>query len=706
MKSRTLVLFIVAGFLTLCGWVLVDAVRNGKNPQVEPLAAAAVSDTSTALPADAPAEPPAGDTAEQPAIEPTPKTPKEINVAAISGPERTVTLGAVYPEAIQRTNDPSKYKFQIELTTLGAAIRTATLSEFDNRDPDNRQPLALLSPLGNDRPVYSLANTALRIAPRNAERFGSRAFPLDRLHWQSVETDDPDAATFEAELLELDSNAPVLRLVKTYRVQPGSYDVHCTLAAENLTDEPLQIQMEFYGPVGLPQEDTRQDVRKIVAAYKTEKDIQTRALTALEIRNTEREKINPSQGIFSQLRGLFGTPTPPDEKLRLALNGSHPPLIWAAATNKYFAAIVRAVGAAPTEPGPIRFKRAAYIDKNLKDKDPAENAGAVALLESETLLLDKAGTEADKTVLQLEVFLGPKDKSLFEAHQTYRTLQYFQTIDFRGCCCPTSIIGPLAFGIIWLMKSLYTLMGPFGNYGIVVIFLVIIVRMLLHPVTKYSQVSMMRMQKLGPKLQEIQKKYANNKKEMNRQMMEVYREMGASPIAGMLPMFLQMPIWIALWTAVYTSVDLRGQGFLPFWITDLSAPDHLCRFPFGLSLPYFGEYLNLLPLLMGAVMYAQQKMMPTSQAAAQSNPQVAQQQKMMMIMFPLMFPLLLYHGPSGVNLYIMTSIGAGVIEQMVIRKHIREREEYEAKCTVPTTAKTGGKAKKKKTKPMYRFDRT
>ena len=139
----------------------------------------------------------------------------------------------------------------------------------------------------------------------------------------------------------------------------------------------------------------------------------------------------------------------------------------------------------------------------------------------------------------------------------------------------------MAFGIMWLMNTLYTLMGPLGNYGVVIIFLVFLVRLAMHPITKKSQVSMMKMQKLGPKMKEIQAKYANNKQEMNKQVMAMYREQGVSPVSGMLPMFLQMPIWIALWTAVYTSIDMRGAGFLPFWMTDLSMPDRLFQFPFG-----------------------------------------------------------------------------------------------------------------------------
>lgn len=710
MKSRTIVLFVVTGFVMLCGLLVMDAVRSKRPPALLPLAAEAAQET---------AETPAPDTSAETAETPEPSTEPAAPAPAVEATpivypnltafnpqtENTVTLGAVYPD-IQRTADETRYKFKVELTTLGAAVKSAVLSEFDNRDPKDRKPLELLSPLSNSRMVYSLANTALRVAPAGAERFGEKAFPLDRLNWRLVPGEDGDAAAFEAVLTEQGTQTPMLRLTKTYRIRPGSYDLTCELAAENLTAAPLQAMMELRGPVGLSREDTREDTRKVIVAYKKEEGIETRLLTAADIRVAEREKIRPEQGFFVQLKNLFSTPTPPSVRLKLALKNGPLPMLWTASTNKYFAAILRPVGASPDVPGPARFSRATYYDAELMDDLPAEHAGAAGLIDTEPLLLAAAQDSGHRQTLTFEMYLGPKDKSVFEANETYRTLAYFQTIDFRGCCCPTAMIAPLAFGIMWLIKTMYTLMGPLGNYGVVIIFLVFIVRLILHPVTKRSQVSMMKMQKVGPKIQEIQKKYANNKQELQRKTMEVYREMGVSPVTGMLPMFLQMPIWIALWTAVYTSVDLRGQSFLPFWITDLSAPDHLFKFPFGLAIPYFGEYLNLLPLLMGGVMYAQQKMMPTSQAAAQANPQVAQQQKMMMIMMPLMFPLMLYHGPSGVNLYIMSSIGAGVIEQMVIRKHIREREELESQGMVPVTAKTGGKVKKKKAKPMFKFDKS
>jgi YidC/Oxa1 family membrane protein insertase len=250
-----------------------------------------------------------------------------------------------------------------------------------------------------------------------------------------------------------------------------------------------------------------------------------------------------------------------------------------------------------------------------------------------------------------------------------------------------------------LMKWMYSFVH---NYGIVIIILVFLMRLAMHPVTKKSQVSMSKMSKLAPKVEQIRKKYANNKTEMNRQIMALYKEQGASPVMGMLPLMVQMPVWIALWSAVNASIELRGAAFLPVWITDLSVPDALFRFS-AVTLPLLGKLdsFNLLPILMGVAFYLQQKLMPHQQAAS-TSPQMAQQQKMMMIMMPLMFPLLLYKAPSGVNLYIMASTFAGVIEQYFIRKHTREKKQDESKGLVSVTSKTGGKVKKKKPKPFYK----
>ena len=319
-------------------------------------------------------------------------------------------------------------------------------------------------------------------------------------------------------------------------------------------------------------------------------------------------------------------------------------------------------------------------------------------LKTATAKLAPTGQVDSTRAYKFQLYLGPKDKSLFDKNELYRKLGFVQTIDFLACCCPASIISPLAFGILALMKWMY---GFIANYGVVIIILVFLMRLVMHPVTKKSQLSMGKMTKLAPKAEEIKKKYANNKTEMNKHLMALYREQGASPVMGMLPMMVQMPIWIALWSAVYTGIELRGAPFLPFWITDLSAPDALVRFS-AVTVPLLGwkiDSLNLLPILMGVAFYLQQKLMP-KQAAAATNPQVAQQQKMMMVMLPVLFPLMLYKAPSGVNLYIMASTFAGVIEQHVIRKHVHEKTQAEEKGLVAATKKNRRQDKKEKAKAV------
>jgi YidC/Oxa1 family membrane protein insertase len=362
--------------------------------------------------------------------------------------------------------------------------------------------------------------------------------------------------------------------------------------------------------------------------------------------------------------------------------------------NKYFAAVAVPVveGGAKTANWLIG-RDGLFFNPDAKKSSEDEEIAVSYQTKIEDIL---AG---EKKQYRFELFIGPKDKRLFDKDEYFTAMGFVHTIDFMGCCCPASIIRPMAFFILASMNWLYVFIP---NYGVVIIIFVFIIRLLIHPLTKKSQISMSKMQTLGPKVEEIKKKYANNKQEMQRKMMEVYKEHGASPIKGMLPMFIQMPIWIALYSSIYSNIDLRGAEFLPFWITDLSAPDALISFK-AFTLPLFGKIssFNLLPIMMGVAFYLQQKLTPKA-ATASTNPQLEQQQKMMMIMMPIMFPLLLYKAPSGLNLYIMASTFAGVIEQYVIRKHIREKEEQEKQGLVTVTSKTGGKSKKKKGKPFYK----
>jgi YidC/Oxa1 family membrane protein insertase len=575
--------------------------------------------------------------------------------------------------------------FQLELSSQGAPIRSAVFSGFDDRDPDNPRPLEILSPvkLQDGSEVLSMTSEGFQNEALVQQEL---EVPLQDLHWESYDVekgaDGSQTARFELVIKTVSDKTavkkPVVKLIKTYKIVPGSYLINCDIAVENLSDSNQKVRFSLGGPIGLGREAFRTDMRRVMAGF----------------RNTEGRV----EAVSLNSKKLSKAKETADR--RLIIPGAD--FLWVATTNKYFAAIVVPVA----DKGQELCKWVADKTGRLYNPDGLDNTGDEMIgldLKIAPFKLAPANQENSETTYKFLMYLGPKDKSLFDNNEMYNKLGFANTITFMPCfCCPTCIIHPIAFAILALMKWMY---GFIGNYGIVIIILVFLFRLAMHPVTKKSQISMRKMTKLAPKAEEIKKKYANNKAEMNKQMMALYKEQGASPIMGFLPMMVQMPIWIALWSAVNASIELRGKGFLPFWITDLSMPDALYRFPTAIIVPLLGwkiESLNLLPLMMGLAFYLQQKLMP-HQAGASANPQVAQQQKMMMIMMPLMFPLMLYNAPSGVNLYIMSSTFAGVFEQYFIRKHIREKEEAESQGLVAATSKTGGKVKKKKPKPFYKI---
>jgi YidC/Oxa1 family membrane protein insertase len=657
---KSILVLILIGFCFFCGWLVVESglfqsCRAGEKLPCILLQKTTANEKFGA--ANAPAE-------EGAYLEAADFTA----FSADNAPARSVTLGSIDPR--------SGFKFELELSSKGAAIKKATFSEFDDRDYRDPQPLVILSPVyrADGREILSIANTDFVFVQQGLK------LALDKLHWKSygVERgyDGSQTARFEAIIKEDETGKAVLKLNKSYKVPVGSYHLDFDLTVENLSASEQKVRFDLAGPIGLGREGVRADMRKVVGGFR---DLLQGRVTSVRL---DAKKLNKATSLAERRLTKAGTG-----------------FLWAAAVNKYFAAILV----------PVPKKGKDFCDWVAEKTGRFYNPDGYPDTGDETVGVDlkiipsklaAAGQAGSARTYNFQLYVGPKDKSLFDKNELYSKLGFVQTIDFLACCCPASIISPLAFGILAAMKWLY---GFVGNYGVVIIILVFLFRLVMHPITKKSQVSMGKMSKLAPKAEEIKKKYAGNKAEMNKQIMALYKEQGASPIMGFLPMMFQMPIWIALWSAVYAGIELRGAAFLPFWITDLSVPDALVRFS-TVTVPLLGwkiDSLNLLPILMGVAFYLQQKLMP-SQAAASANPQVAQQQKMMMIMMPLMFPLLLYKAPSGVNLYIMASTFAGIVEQYVIRKHIREKEEAESRGLVAATSKTGGKVKKKKPKPFFK----
>ena len=226
------------------------------------------------------------------------------------------------------------------------------------------------------------------------------------------------------------------------------------------------------------------------------------------------------------------------------------------------------------------------------------------------------------------VYLGPQElKVINNVNPEWTAIIYFGTFDF------------IAQLLLQLLGFFYNLVH---NWGLAIIILSIAVYFLLFPLSIKQMRSMKEMQLLQPKIEALRKELKDNPQRLNKEIMELYKEHKVNPLGGCLPLLLQMPIFFALYQALIRSVALRGAHFL--WIKDLSSPDQ--AFVFKNSIPFLGNQVNILPILMAIGMFVQQKI-----SMAKATGEAAQQQKMMSIIMPIMFGVIFYQMPSGLVLY-------------------------------------------------------
>ena len=240
-------------------------------------------------------------------------------------------------------------------------------------------------------------------------------------------------------------------------------------------------------------------------------------------------------------------------------------------------------------------------------------------------------------VFTANIFVGPRDQSVLNSVESKIT-GISETINYGWFWF-------LARPMLWVLNGINHVVM---NYGIAIIIMTILLRLLMWPLTRKSYASMAAMQKMQPEMQRIQKLYANDKMRLQMEMMKLYQTHKTSPMSGCLPMLLQIPIFFALYKALLVSVQMRNAHFL--WISDLSAMD-----------PYF-----ILPILMGLTMWMQQYLQSANKSAP-ANDVVAQTQKMMNWM-PLLFTIMFAWMPAGLVLYWTVSNIFGIIQMQLIKK--------------------------------------
>lgn len=260
----------------------------------------------------------------------------------------------------------------------------------------------------------------------------------------------------------------------------------------------------------------------------------------------------------------------------------------------------------------------------------------------------KGGVQKDA----FTIFIGP---------QIYDTLQAYgleKTINFGTFYGVKWLVAPIGEYVI--LPTLSFLHSFIANYGIVIILFSLLMKIVLQPFSASQMKSMQKMKAVQPLLQKVQEKYKDDRTMLSQETMKIYSEYGINPAGGCLPMIMQMPILISLWSVLSSWMDIRHQHFFG-WISDLSAPDVILDL--GFKLPLFQvDKLSGLALLMGIAMFIQQKMTVTDP-----------NQKSMVYIMPIMFIFMFSGFPSGLNVYYFVFTVLGILQQVWITKFSKNK---------------------------------
>ncbi len=581
---------------------------------------------------------------------------------AVGGDAARVMLG-------QTEFDPDgkqPYPIGVELTTRGAAVQSVTLNRF-RAGLKRQEPYVYQQPYGmNILPAETRA-LAASMAARHVLVNGKHVNLWD-VNWRLTgqeKQEQRQTATFEVDILGPDGQK-LLTIRKQYTVRTHQddsrgYEVAVDYTLVNHTGAVLPTKLFYNGPTLAIE--SRNEIPEVVVG----------------LDNDQRVKLTHSAA---------SSYTP--EKGEVSLVDARLPMLWTGITSAYFEGLVR--------PTPVEGQGWYLSDVRVQAAAPAAPVTAEQYPAFTFETLEQKLAPDKPTELKMEAYFGPRWRDVLKTpYYAAFPRSYGETLVLSGGMCGFCTFAWLIDALVWLLGVFHWLFGGFasaGDWGLAIIALVILVRLALHPITKRSQINMAKMAKMGPEVERLKKKHGDNKEELNRAMMGFYKEQGATPILGCLPMLIQMPIWIALWSGLQSTFELRLSPFLWgfTWIDDLSQPDRLLAFrPIPLLFGWTVDGVNILPMLLAVVFFLQQKYMQPPQQAM--TPEQEQQQKMMKWM-TLLFPLLLYNGPSGLNLYILTSTGLGIWESKRVRAHLQEQDEREKQQRILVDAKPTRASKK------------
>lgn len=671
-QQRRLLVFGLVSFLTFYGWLFIGP-KFFPDLFPKPQADVAEVDGVDPVPADDAASENGAETSSNNAEEsggkstpavaaagdsdlPTDATPAEPETPKLPDfPSQTVVLGS--PDVA------SGYVLQVQLTSVGASVQSATLT--DSRYPVAENPEKLeprpqlrvvgnnltrnevIKPLTKDRAALTVDLDIESVDAAFKEQ-DLRA-SLRTLNWELLETekdvDNSDivsGATFR--IVSPDGSLEVRKIFQLQRVpsdklnEPDirqiygrAYQLDVSVQLRNISKKTIAAQYALQGPVGLPLEDVEnaRKYRDIKVGFLDETGaVSAELLTASAlVKDVQKERV--------------------EEWTR--------PIQYAGVDVQFFAALIVPTG------DQVARQSFATITPTVVTVDAESERSDISL----ELKSPEFEIPADGLVQHdFQMFLGPKSQELLVPFNADTIIDY-------------GWFGSISKFMVILLRTFH---GWGIHYGLAIVMLTILVRGMMFPISRKQAVSSKKMKDLQPQLTAIREKHKDDKQKLAQAQMDLYREADFNPFAGCLPVFLQLPIFISLYQALNNWVDLRMASFL--WIDNLAAPDAL--FEMGFSLPFLGSDFNLLPLITIVLFYAQQKMfMPPP-----TTDEMAMQQKMMNFMMIFM-GFLFYRVPAGLCVYFIASSAWGMSERKLL-EYLPEKPVDPEKIEKKKKKKEGG----------------
>ena len=558
---------------------------------------------------------------------------------------------------------PASYHLEVALTQRGAGVRSVASARFDAEYEDNKPRKRPLQILAEDKDKSVPPSMAIAILPSKkpaatavdeenaaAVTIGPGEIPLDSEDWEVVRDSQGLAVTvckkpgsaLEGQQVVFRTKVDELGLtvLKTFRIFPGQDGFECELTFES-PDKAQSVVYRLMGPHGIPIEGEWYTGTFREALFGVGDGTGTKLIT-LSADTIVKNKISPERI------------TP--EK----------PLKYAGIENQYFTSFLMPDPEPTAETRWDAVSKAIVIHEDLQARQKADIGIEIV---SKPVNVGPNVPVSHK----YKVYAGPKIGSDLPAGA--------QDVAFKTSYIPGAIwlaqtvITPLLGVTYQITQRVGGLFGKGGNYGVAIILLTMLVRLVMFPLGRKQALSAKKMQDLQPHMKELQEKFKDDKEAQTRETWALYKRHGVNPVSGCLPALVQLPIFVGLWQALNNSVSLRHAKFL--YIENLAAPDMLFKFP--TEIPYLGNYFNALPFIVVALMLVQTKLF----APPATTPEAEAQQKMMKYMMIFM-AFMFYKVPSGLGIYFITSSLWQICERLMLPK---------AKASMPVVVEDAGDRK-------------